>query len=86
VTVATQRGKVVLASDASHYYENFETGRVFAIVDSVPGVLEGYRRLRELAARPSLIVPGHDPDVMRRYPPSSPDLAGVAVRLDVEPI
>ena len=86
VTVATRRGKVVLASDASHYYENFETGRVFAIVDSFPGVLEGYRRLRELAARPSLIVPGHDPDVMRRYPPSSPDLAGVAVRLDVEPI
>jgi glyoxylase-like metal-dependent hydrolase (beta-lactamase superfamily II) len=85
VTVATRRGTVVLASDASHYYENMESGRVFAIVDSVPGVLEGYRRLRELAARPSLIVPGHDPEVMRRYPPSRSDLAGIAVRLDAEP-
>jgi len=85
VTVATRRGTVVLASDASHYYENFEQGRVFPIVDSVSGVLNGYRRLRELAARPSLIVPGHDPDVMRRYPPSTPDLTGIAVRLDVEP-
>jgi glyoxylase-like metal-dependent hydrolase (beta-lactamase superfamily II) len=86
VRVATERGAVVLASDASHYYENFEQGRVFAIVDSAADVLEGYRRLRELASRPELIVPGHDPDVMRRYPPSVAGLAGIAARLDVEPV
>jgi glyoxylase-like metal-dependent hydrolase (beta-lactamase superfamily II) len=76
---------VVLASDTSHYYENLEQGRVFAIVDSAADVLEGYRRLQELAARPELIVPGHDPAVMRRYPPSDARLRGVAVRLDVDP-
>ena len=37
--------------------------------------------------RPSVcyVVPGHDPLVMRLYPPPSPDLAGIAVRLDVAP-
>ena len=69
-----------------HYFENFEQGRVFSIVDSAAEVLEGYRRLRELAARPELIVPGHDPLVMRRYPSSDGRLQGVAVRLDVDPI
>ena len=86
VRIATERGNVVLASDTSHYFENFEQGRVFSIVDSAAAVLEGYRRLRELAARPELIVPGHDPLVMRRYPPSDDRLQGVAVRLDVDPI
>ena len=85
VRVATGRGRVVLASDTSHYYENFERGTIFAIVDNAADVLEGYRRLRELTARPALIVPGHDPAVMRRYPPSHDRLEGIAVRLDVDP-
>jgi glyoxylase-like metal-dependent hydrolase (beta-lactamase superfamily II) len=85
VRVATARGQVVLASDSSHYYENVEQGLVFSIVDSAADVLEGYRRLRELAARPELIVPGHDPLVMQRYPASHKRLEGIAVRLDVEP-
>jgi glyoxylase-like metal-dependent hydrolase (beta-lactamase superfamily II) len=85
VRVATARGEVVLASDSSHYYENFEAGRVFSIVDSAAEVLEGYRRLIDLAARPELIVPGHDPLVMRRYPLSHERLKGIAVRLDKEP-
>jgi hypothetical protein len=32
-----------------------------------------------------LIVPGHDPLVMQRYPAPSPALQGIAVRLDVPP-
>ena len=75
----------MLASDASHYYENLEQGRVFSILDSAADVLEGYRRLRELAVRPELIVPGHDPEVMRRHPPSDARLKGIAVRLDLKP-
>jgi glyoxylase-like metal-dependent hydrolase (beta-lactamase superfamily II) len=85
VRVETGRGAVVLASDASHYYENVEQGLVFSILDSAADVLEGYRRLRELAGDLKLIVPGHDPDVLRRYPPSHERLDGIAARLDVEP-
>ena len=86
VTVATERGTVVLASNASHYYENLEQGRVFALVDSAYDMLEGFRHLQAPAQRPELIVPGHDPEVMRRYPASGAGLAGVSVRLDVEPV
>jgi hypothetical protein len=32
-----------------------------------------------------IIVPGHDPLVMKLYPAPSPELEGVAVRLDVPP-
>lgn len=86
VTVETKRGRVVLASDAAHYYESYQQKRVFLLVDNIGDMLEGFRTLQEAADRPNLIVPGHDPDVMRRYPPSSPDLEGIAVRLDIDPI
>ena len=29
--------------------------------------------------------PGHDPLVMRRYPPAKPELEGIVVRLDAMP-
>ena len=85
VRVHTQRGWVVLASDASHYYEHFEKGRCFPTVYNVGDTLEGYEKLRRLAESPQHIVPGHDPLVMQRYPAVSSALEGVAVRLDVMP-
>jgi hypothetical protein len=48
-------------------------------------MLDAYRTVERLADSPRHIVPGHDPLVMRRYPPPTPSLEGVAVRLDVEP-
>jgi glyoxylase-like metal-dependent hydrolase (beta-lactamase superfamily II) len=86
VRVHTKRGWVVLASDASHYYEHFERRRVFTTVFNVGEAIEGYATLERLADSPSHIVPGHDPLVMRRYPASTPALAGIAVRLDTEPV
>jgi len=69
VQVATKRGKVVLASDASHYYENMEQGRPFPIIFNVADMLQGYARLHEAADSPEHIVPGHDPRVLEIYPP-----------------
>jgi glyoxylase-like metal-dependent hydrolase (beta-lactamase superfamily II) len=69
VRVHTRVGWIVLASDASHLYANMGESRPFPIVYDVGRMLEGYRRLRELADAPELIVPGHDPLVMRRYAP-----------------
>ncbi|PWU06155.1 MAG: MBL fold hydrolase [Terriglobia bacterium] len=83
--VWTQRGWVVLASDASHLYSQFRQGRVFPVVYNVGDVLEGYKRLYRLADSPDHIIPGHDPLVMKYYPPARPDLSGIAVRLDVAP-
>ena len=82
VRVATRRGWVVIASDASHFYANMEQVRPFPIVFSVADMVAGYRRLRELADSPAHIIPGHDPLVMERYPAPSKALEGIVCRLD----
>ena len=82
VRVRTRRGWLVLASDASHFYANMEQVRPFPIVWSVADMVQGYRRLRELAESPEHIIPGHDPQVMERYPAPSPALKGIVARLD----
>ena len=86
VRVHTARGWVVLASDASHYYEHFEKKRVFSLVYHLGEVLEGYDRLLELATSPRHVIPGHDPLVVQRYRAVSPELQGIAMRLDLNPI
>lgn len=85
VSVETERGAVVLASDVSHFYENIETDRPFTIAVDVPAMLDSFARVRSAAASPQHIVPGHDPLVMRRYPCAGESLEGIAVRLDLAP-
>lgn len=68
VRVGTRRGAVVLASDATHYYANIETGNPYLIVTDIAATIESWGRLRELADGEDHIVPGHDPLVMARYP------------------
>jgi glyoxylase-like metal-dependent hydrolase (beta-lactamase superfamily II) len=66
--VHTARGWVVLASDASHYYDNMEKPSPFPIVFHIGEMLAGYDTLRAAAASPQHIIPGHDPQVRERYP------------------
>jgi glyoxylase-like metal-dependent hydrolase (beta-lactamase superfamily II) len=82
VRVATRRGWLVLASDASHFYANMEQVRPFPIVYSVADMVEGYGRLRALADSREHIIPGHDPLVLERYPAPSKALQGIVARLD----
>jgi hypothetical protein len=76
---------VVLASDASHFYENMEQYRPFTVCVDIADMIAGHDLIREAAPSMAHIVPGHDPEVMRRYPAVSPELDGIAVRLDVPP-
>jgi len=85
VRVQTDRGAVVLASDASHLYSHFLEGKVFPVTYNVADTLEGYRTLRRLADSDQHIVPGHDPMVLQRYPAARPGLEDWVVRLDVDP-
>jgi len=79
---ATRRGAGGLAPDATHFYANMEQQRPYPIVWSVPDMVQGYRRLRELAESPEHIIPGHDPLVLERYPAPSPALRRIVARLD----
>lgn len=61
-------GSVVLASDASHFYEEFQSDRPFWLFTDMVDMYAGYERLRELDSMPGVtVVPGHDPRVMDRF-------------------
>jgi glyoxylase-like metal-dependent hydrolase (beta-lactamase superfamily II) len=69
VVAATAAGRVVLASDALHYYAELELDRPFCVAASVPDMYAGFDRLAELAQGPgTVLVAGHDPEVRTRFP------------------
>lgn len=67
VRIKTATGHAVVASDASHYYENIEDDSPFAILHDMPGMYFAFDRINELAEGPWLVVPGHDPAVADRH-------------------
>ncbi len=83
VRVKTRRGWVVLGSDASHFYANFEQYRPFPVVADLQEMLEGYDTMRRLATSIDHIIPGHDPLVLDRYPLAGPNVKEI-VRLDLD--
>jgi glyoxylase-like metal-dependent hydrolase (beta-lactamase superfamily II) len=85
VRVRTDRGWMVLASDASHFYANMQQTRPFPVVYHVGAMIEGYKRLFSLADAPELVIPGHDPQVLSRFPCEQADHEGWIVRLDRGP-
>ena len=85
VRVPTRRGAVVLASDASHFYENFARRSPFPICHSEPEMLKSFERLEQLADSEDHIIPGHDPLVRALYPAPSSELDGWVCRLDEPP-
>jgi glyoxylase-like metal-dependent hydrolase (beta-lactamase superfamily II) len=84
VRVRTARGWVVLASDAAHFYANWQQRRPFPIVDDVNAYLEAFRTIEELADSPDHVIPGHDPLVLERYPLAVPGVGDI-VRVDLPP-
>jgi glyoxylase-like metal-dependent hydrolase (beta-lactamase superfamily II) len=66
VTVAHARGQAVVASDASHYYRNFEERIPFNTLQDLPRMYGAFDKIRELASSPDLVLPGHDPLVLER--------------------
>jgi len=85
VRVRTARGWVVLASDAAHFYANWQQRRPFPIVENVATYLDAFRKIEALADSPRHVIPGHDPLVLRRYPRALPEVPDI-VRLDLDPV
>ncbi|WP_346910999.1 N-acyl homoserine lactonase family protein [uncultured Roseibium sp.] len=86
VRVRTARGWVVLASDALHYYEEYERGVPFAVAFNLSDMITAHDRIRELADSDDHVVPAHDPRVAGIYPPASQELDGKVVRVDLAPV
>ena len=68
VRARTARGWVVLASDALHYYEEYERGVPFAVVFNSSDMLAAHDVIRDLADSDDHVIPAHDPRIADLYP------------------
>lgn len=82
LTVDTDEGVVLLASDATHYYEELERDMPFFVVDDLKAMYAGFDTLKRLTAGlGAVLVPGHDPEVALRHPAMPGVLNGLAHRI-----
>jgi glyoxylase-like metal-dependent hydrolase (beta-lactamase superfamily II) len=84
IRVPTKRGWVVLAGDAAHLWGNIRKRMPFPVVVDVARMLRGFETLERLADGPDHIIPGHDPLILKRFPPL--DGNQEIVRVDLPPI
>jgi glyoxylase-like metal-dependent hydrolase (beta-lactamase superfamily II) len=78
VSVETPRGRVVLTSDAAHFYRNVERYQPTQIITNLPEMLAGFDTINALAGDPARVVTGHDPEVATRFKPLEPGIIQVA--------
>ena len=67
VTVTTKKGEAVLCADAADRYANLDKMVVGQAMDT-PTALFAMDTIKSLATSPDLIVPGHEPLVMKNFP------------------
>ncbi len=68
VGVTSKEGTVILASDNMYLYENLEKHAPIAQTLDADSNLRAQDRMKQLAASPKLIIPGHDPAVFEKFP------------------
>ena len=83
VRVKTENGYLCLASDATHFYENFLMGKPFPIVVDLEDMLNGFKLIKSLATSNDMVIPGHDPLVKNFFPKEG--TSGFVWRLDKGP-
>lgn len=77
VGVRTADGIAVITSDNVYLYENLEKRAAIAQTLDAASNLAAQDRIRRLATRPQLIVPGHDPAVFERYQAVAPGVVRI---------
>ena len=68
VVVNTRAGRMVLASDNVYLYENLDKHVPIGATLDAKANLAVQDRMRQLAAKPGMIIPGHDPEVFVKFP------------------
>lgn len=77
LTVKTAAGTVVLASDNVYLYENLEKHVPIAATLDAESNLRAQDRMRQMAGNPRLIIPGHDPAVMKNFRETGPGVVKI---------
>jgi glyoxylase-like metal-dependent hydrolase (beta-lactamase superfamily II) len=68
VGVRTANGTVVIASDNMYLYENLEKHAPIAQTFDADSNIKAQDRMKQIASRADLIIPGHDPEVFVKFP------------------
>lgn len=76
LSVKTEAGTVVLASDNIYLYENLEKQAPIAGADHSCN-LDAQKKILGLASALRLIVPGHDPDMFNRFTTVAPGIVRI---------
>jgi glyoxylase-like metal-dependent hydrolase (beta-lactamase superfamily II) len=77
VTAESDAGTIVLTSDNVYLYENLEKRAAIAQTLDATSNLKAQDRIRTLATKPALIVPGHDPAVFERFQQIAPGIVRI---------
>lgn len=87
VFVETSEGTVLLASDAVHYYEEYQRDMVFTSVADIVEMYDSFAHIRDLEASGAVahVVSGHDPSTLERFTPVEGDLHGNAATIGAPP-
>ena len=67
-----------MASDNLYLYENLDRHLPIAQTLDAKSSLAAQERMKRIASDRRLIVPGHDPEVFRRFPAAGPGVARIA--------
>ena len=78
VSVETSRGRVVLTSDAAHFYRNVERRQPVQIITNLPEMYAAFETIDALAGTERLVVTGHDPQVAERFKSVEPGIIRIA--------
>jgi glyoxylase-like metal-dependent hydrolase (beta-lactamase superfamily II) len=83
VTVATGDGTVLLASDAIHYYEEYERNMPFMSVANLVDMYLAFDQVRAMvsAGQVDHVVSGHDPGTLERFTPARGELRDVVATI-----
>lgn len=68
VSVRLPAGTAVIAWDNMYLYENLEKHAPIAQTFDAESNLKAQERMKQIASRPELVVPGHDPLVFVKFP------------------
>jgi glyoxylase-like metal-dependent hydrolase (beta-lactamase superfamily II) len=72
-------GPAMVASDTFHFYENLRDRRPVQVTVDMLGAIEAMERINELSGDCiARLLPGHDLDVLRRFPQIAPGVVRVA--------
>jgi hypothetical protein len=61
-----------------YLYENLDKHVPIAATLDADSNLRAQDRMRQLAAKPEFVIPGHDPELMKRFPATQPGVVKIA--------